>query len=379
MGNWFGNLDLAYKYTLKKLAAKQNEDTIIKEERTELNEREKDEGDLFGIRALEAGFYAGIAQSRPTSRAGSITGTPNMSTSTLVGGISSPKIQTHSMNNSVATLPLAHTKERNHSPFRDSDTLPSLGSEPRRKTPPTIRLAPSEAELSGRINHNAAINVSLNVPRSPVTNRAPPSPTFGGSDSGESDGRLSPRSPRSPSFTKPEHYAPNPPQLTLPEGFRASFVSIHEQYMSQAGSLIIASPSHSVTASPTLSPEVRVPSMPGITLNDAELNSTPPLSPVLLLPRTYQPSHQRDDSDSSIYSDRRRSTNEPEVTLEPNRKSVAVVTSKGDNRRTLLAPVALSGNRYSDIYDAYYRHSMLNPSSSTRSDESHTADAPLPS
>jgi hypothetical protein len=36
--------------------------------------RVKDEGDLFGVRAIEAGFYGGVAQSTPVSRAGSPTG-----------------------------------------------------------------------------------------------------------------------------------------------------------------------------------------------------------------------------------------------------------------------------------------------------------------
>jgi hypothetical protein len=33
-----------------------------KDDTVELNQREKDEGDLFGIRAIEAGFYAGVAR-----------------------------------------------------------------------------------------------------------------------------------------------------------------------------------------------------------------------------------------------------------------------------------------------------------------------------
>ncbi|CAG8974554.1 hypothetical protein HYALB_00005827 [Hymenoscyphus albidus] len=36
-----------------------------------LNTRETDEGDLFGVRALEAGYFGGVAQSRPSSPAGS--------------------------------------------------------------------------------------------------------------------------------------------------------------------------------------------------------------------------------------------------------------------------------------------------------------------
>lgn len=222
----------------------------------ELNQREKDEGDLFGIRAIEAGFYAGIPQSRPTSRAGSIAESPAMSSTTLIGGFNSPKIQTHSMASSVTSLPLAHTNNR------DSETLPSH-SPPRRKSPPNMmKLRPSEAELNGRINHNAAVNMNLTVPPSPVLARPPHSPTFGGSDSGESDGRLS---PRSPSF-KPEHYAPVPPQIPMPEGLRASLVSAEDPAKSQAASFNdpspAHSPNHSAPPSPGRAPVAKPPSMP---------------------------------------------------------------------------------------------------------------------
>ena len=225
----------------------------------ELTGREKDEGDFFGIRALEAGFYAGVAQSRPTSRAGSVAGSPYMSTSTLVGGggAHTPKDSMHSMNSSVTTLPVAHTKDRNHNSYRDSETLPSPQSETpaRRKTPPAIRLAPSTAELTGRHRLSDAVDMNRVVPPSPSN----------ASESGESDGQLSPRSPH--------YYAPGPPQLPMPqpEGFRASFVSVHEQYKSQTASMLMASPAPSGAASPSYAPEVKTPTMPGITLNDGDL------------------------------------------------------------------------------------------------------------
>jgi hypothetical protein len=224
----------------------------------ELTGREKDEGDYFGVRALEAGFYAGVAQSRPTSRAGSVA-SPFMSTSTLVGGNGAitPKDPMHSVNSSVTTLPVAHTKDRNHNSYRDSETLPSPQSEvpARRKTPPAIRLAPSTAELTGRHRLSDAVDMNRVVPPSPSER----------SDSGESDGQLSPRSTH--------YYAPNPPQLPMPqpEGFRASFVSVHEQYKSQTASMLMASPAPSGANSPSHAPEVKTPTMPGITLNDEDL------------------------------------------------------------------------------------------------------------
>lgn len=173
----------------------------------ELNQREKDEGDLFGIRAIEAGFYAGVAQSRPTSRAGSVIGVdhPSMSTSTLVGGnASSPLMKGQSRNGSVLSLQLGATTE---------------GSTQRRPSPPASKLRPSEAELSGR-RHHGAVDMNLQVPPSPG-HRAPQSPTFG-SDS-DSDGFTSPRSmsPRSADFN-PQHYAPAP-TIPMPEALRVSY------------------------------------------------------------------------------------------------------------------------------------------------------------
>jgi hypothetical protein len=105
--NWFGSMDLAWKYAfifggalvltfiagfikvfinsrnLAKHMKKQDEEAAqranLPEDITE-KMRIKDEGDLFGIRAIEAGFYGGVAQSTPVSRAaspdGSRTGSP---------------------------------------------------------------------------------------------------------------------------------------------------------------------------------------------------------------------------------------------------------------------------------------------------------------
>jgi hypothetical protein len=99
--NWFGSMDLAWKYAfifggalvitfflgfikvfinsrnLAKHMKKQDEEAAQRANLPEdINEkmRIKDEGDLFGIRAIEAGFYGGVAQSTPVSRAASPTG-----------------------------------------------------------------------------------------------------------------------------------------------------------------------------------------------------------------------------------------------------------------------------------------------------------------
>ncbi|KAF2714547.1 hypothetical protein K504DRAFT_5765 [Pleomassaria siparia CBS 279.74] len=235
---WFGDLDLAYKYSTvfgalllltilagfckvlynrrrlknhtKAQQAKNVEAGPSDDEQMELNQREKDEGDLFGIRAIEAGFYAGIPQSRPVSRAGSFVGGPTMSSNALIGSLNALKMNTNSMASSVTSLPLAHTSGG----YRDSEVLPD--SPPRRKGAPTITLGPSEAELNGRINHNAQVDMGLNVPPSPVFNRNPRSPTFNSSDS--DDGRNSPSAlmPHSGN-SRQDYYAPAPPQLPMPE------------------------------------------------------------------------------------------------------------------------------------------------------------------
>ncbi|KAF2465737.1 uncharacterized protein BDR25DRAFT_82666 [Lindgomyces ingoldianus] len=285
---WFGNLDLAYKYTIVFLSLlvftiaagvikvlydrrqlknftknQENVEAGKRDEQMELNQREKDEGDLFGIRAIEAGFYAGIPQSRPGSSAGSIVGAPSMSSNTLIGSLASPKIQSHSVSSSVTSLPLAHTADR----ARDSQTLPTSNSPPRRKSPPTIKLRPSEAEMNGRINHSASVNMNLMVPPSPVLARPPQSPHFAGSDDESSDGNASPRSlsPHSANF-KPDHYSPVPPQTPMHEGLRASVHHPEVTAKSQAASFNESSPGHSPGHSAPPSPghtsETNVPTMP---------------------------------------------------------------------------------------------------------------------
>jgi hypothetical protein len=226
---------------LKKFAEQKQEAPV--EERMELNHREKDEGDLFGIRALEAGYFAGIPQSRPTSRAASPAGAM-MSTSTLVGGFNSPKLISHSMASSVTSLPLAHTREYN----RDSDTLPGA---PRRASPPQSKLLPSEAELHGRHKLDPAVNMSLDVPPSPVFAQD----RFSGSDDDDSVRNT----------YKSEHYAPVPPHLPVKNNLRVA-VQPPNPHMSHAASLNdpspIQSPNLNGPASPNNRPLSYVPSMP---------------------------------------------------------------------------------------------------------------------
>ncbi|CAN9303727.1 hypothetical protein AA0119_g3821 [Alternaria tenuissima] len=413
MSNWFGNLQLAYKYVIVFLSllaltilagfikvmynrqklkkAKQTElEAGPKEDTVELNQREKDEGDLFGIRAIEAGFYAGVAQSRPTSRAGSVMGdNPTMSTSTLVGGsVNSPLMKGQSANNSMLSLNLNANKEPNA----------------KRVSPPTMKLRPSEAELSGRRNHNGAVDMSLQVPPSPGHPRGPPSPTFGGSDS-DSEGFTSPRS-MSPADLNRQQYAPalTVSHHTGDDGIRSQQGSYHN------------SPGQSPTPlSPHNPPTAKLPSIPGHALRKESRSPSPeydyprvqvhepnsePSSPartqVQLQARTYSPHHERDGSEaSSIYSSGNRLSTfqayqasqedapKPDSydqawqkqqtrrsasaasTVESGHTSILASTDDEAERRpshasTLLAPgQGGKDTRLSEFYEAYYRNSHM--------------------
>jgi len=213
----------------------------------DLNHREKHEGDLFGIRAIEAGYFAGIPQSAPTSRAGS-PASAMMSSSTLVGGLNSPKIASISTASSVTSLPLAYTQDRKH----DSDML---STPPRRPSPSTIKLRPSKAELSGRLNHNAAVNMGLDAPPPPGLARHSQFARFSGSEDGESVRHS----------YKSEYYAPVPPQVPLKNGLRVSVQSART-HKSHAASVNDSSPLHSPNrsgpSSPRHPPLSYMPSMP---------------------------------------------------------------------------------------------------------------------
>jgi hypothetical protein len=238
---------------LKKLIKVQELETGPKEDTVELNQREKDEGDLFGIRAIEAGFYAGVAQSRPTSRAGSVIGHPGMSTSTLVGGASasSPLMKGHSANTSVLSLNLG----------QDNSS--------RRISPPNMKLRPSEAELTGK---HGAVDMSLQVPPSPGI---PKTQSFGGSDDGSSDGFTTPRSvsPRPTDF-HPQHYAPAP-MIPMPDALQVTYHDVQDNARSQAASFN-NTPSQSPTPPyPGKPPVSRLPTLPQTVLSKGSRSPSP--------------------------------------------------------------------------------------------------------
>jgi len=100
------------------------------------------EGDLFGVRAIEHGYFGGVAQSRPSSPTPSYLLAP---TATLVDWSKTPKAGSSS--SSLADF----SSSRNGS----VTSLPVSLNQAKRKPSP-LRLQPSDAELSGRRNHDPA-------------------------------------------------------------------------------------------------------------------------------------------------------------------------------------------------------------------------------
>ncbi|KAI4199947.1 MAG: hypothetical protein LQ350_004299 [Teloschistes chrysophthalmus] len=198
----FGSLSLAYKYAiilgslftvviiaglckvlydkrrLKKHVEKANLEAAggtAQEERVELNQRDPDEGDLFGIRAIQSGFFGGVAQSRPASIAESNSPDGSSSNTLLGSRHASPKIGAQSPMSSVTTLPL---EARRSSPLAhkamSSEDL-HAPTTPQRRVPTALRttLRPSDAELNGRVNHDPAVNMLLDYPPSPRATSRP--------------------------------------------------------------------------------------------------------------------------------------------------------------------------------------------------------------
>lgn len=212
------------KRRLKKYTRKAEEEALSGgEERVELNKRELDEGDLFGIRAIQSGYFGGVAQSRPSSIAEERSDRDSTASNTLLGSHNSPDKRGPSPMSSVVTLPL---EARTASPLRHTVISTADDGRPRtpkRQVPNQIRstLQPSDAEIRGRINHDPAVNMLLNVPPSPG---AVSRPSSFGWDSRSSSDNHSPeetpeRSPESSSFPRNSqydgHYIPSTvPQLS---------------------------------------------------------------------------------------------------------------------------------------------------------------------
>ncbi|CUS07438.1 unnamed protein product [Tuber aestivum] len=180
---WFGDLELGAKYGIilgslvvlvfaagflklfhiRYQARKFNREAKAKaaneEGKTEhiaLNQREEDEGDLFGIRALERGFTGGVAQSRPTSP----NTAANRSTSTLVP--------------STVNIPFGQKSAGSLAGSSRSETNSTLTIEvgnPKGVTISNGRTSPRPGEIAVDMNLN--VPESPRMPRSPDSSRAP--------------------------------------------------------------------------------------------------------------------------------------------------------------------------------------------------------------
>ncbi|KAL2357841.1 hypothetical protein BJ546DRAFT_185830 [Cryomyces antarcticus] len=234
---WFGSLQLAYKYVIVFLVLlsvtlcvgvgkvlynrKKLRDNIRKQEieagnrgedRVELNTREKDEGDLFGIRAIEAGYFGGVVQSRPTSPTGSSR--PSMAESSTWGG-ERPSLR---FPPSAASSTTSLSQVRYSSSNNTENTSP-----PRKSLLPQIHI--SGLRPSPMDNRDAPVDMTLNVPPSPSI----PSPgSENGSDLSKSPAFSWVASPNPSSFPpsasdrpKMDHYVPVP-RLSLPDDIEQS-------------------------------------------------------------------------------------------------------------------------------------------------------------
>lgn len=231
---------------LKKFTRKMElEAQSVHEERVELNARQLDEGDLFGIRAIQSGYFGGVAQSRPASLAEphspdsltSITGPANQSSSKLIGTPMS----------SVTTLPVDANLLVPSSLAHDGTAGRENGRSitPPRRKPMQInsRLRPSEAELNGRINHDPAVNMSLEIPPSPVGGRGTSSPGSSIESRSPSPSHGFPAAQR-PYGATPPSLRPGMPLETRDSAQRIAAPQAHvHEVKSQSGSIISRSTS----------------------------------------------------------------------------------------------------------------------------------------
>lgn len=148
-----------------------------KDESQNLNQRQEEEGDLFGIRALEKGFFGGVAQSRPATPVsygsyGSSTlapprpaYTPSRPSSELASpkpvhltpGVAMGPISRGGSNPPTPTIAIHPDRTRSPSP------TDSLGSQARnsRSSIPTIMLH-SDSPISNRSSVNSIETSSSN-------------------------------------------------------------------------------------------------------------------------------------------------------------------------------------------------------------------------
>lgn len=126
--------------------------------------REKDAGDLFGIRAIEAGFYGGVVQSPRSSPASTPISTPRARSPTVWSPITGSGVSataTHYEPKKVTASDSVISLSRFNSNTEINAVSPPRSPQDRSTTrfpvkvhvPTGLRLQPSDAEKNGRINH----------------------------------------------------------------------------------------------------------------------------------------------------------------------------------------------------------------------------------
>jgi hypothetical protein len=149
-------------YRIRKIRAEnaaKAADEEYKIDQVALTQREEDEGDLFGIRALEKGFYGGVAQSPTTTPAMSIA---TFSTVNIPYGNASRQ-------QSVLSATTLGTSSRGTSPNRTQDPAVNMDQ--------TVPDSPPLAAKRGQLPRSSNTSGHLRTPSvSPSTspNRLPP-------------------------------------------------------------------------------------------------------------------------------------------------------------------------------------------------------------
>ncbi|KAI9649355.1 hypothetical protein NHQ30_001930 [Ciborinia camelliae] len=176
---WFGSSDLSVRFGLilgglilivfiaglikvlynkRRLAKNIKIEEHEKENSTQerLNVEELGEGDLFGIRAIERGFYGGVSQSRPSSPVQSMFGPPSADATDLS--------ETSSNDESARGSSAASSSIRSSSSL---SRLPSEISVPNsiKQKPSHLRLQPSNAEIRRSARPNLGGSY---IPPSPI-------------------------------------------------------------------------------------------------------------------------------------------------------------------------------------------------------------------
>jgi hypothetical protein len=289
-----------------------------REEEKALTMHDQDAGSLFGIRAIEAGYYGGVAQSRGNSMASSLVGTPSPSvtdfsksaisfnsklSTSSTANLPDPRSTTFSTSSSILRLSKFGVGEMhnqtghstNGSNLKNSSQPLDLDTSKRNSTSLTkltnVKLRPSYAEENKRHNHSP-VDMDLTVPPSPVSQSfvpalrnspSPPSlesvPSLRNSPSPPSPS-LSPTPPTPPLdasyttniFRQPmisDLDSPNGQVISLPEHIGKMSQNPHSSARSVRGSVISwAASSHrrSMSPPPSLppipSPAIRLPAFP---------------------------------------------------------------------------------------------------------------------